>query len=60
MQQFYYWSYILRSSISWEEGHQSFRDFKKAYDSASREAFYNTLIQLCIPIKTDKDNIVYE
>jgi hypothetical protein len=43
-----------------EEGHQSFTDFKKAYDSASREAFYNILIEFCIPIKTDKDNIVYE
>jgi len=43
-----------------EDEHQLFIDFKRAYDSASREAFYNILTEFCIPNKTDKVNIVYE
>jgi hypothetical protein len=38
----------------WENNeavHQLFIDFKKAYDSVRREAFYNTLIEFGLPMK---------
>jgi hypothetical protein len=34
-----------------EAVHQLFTDFKKAYDSVSRELLYNVLIEFGIPIK---------
>ena len=51
MQQFNYWSYIQHSSNTrekWEYNetvHHLFIDFKKAYDSVTREVLYNIRIE---------------
>jgi len=40
--------------IKWEHNeavHQLFIDFKKAYDSVSREVFCNIVVMFCIPRK---------
>jgi len=56
-QQVDYWSYICIRQIlenKWEyneEVHQLFIDFKKAYDSVSREVLYKILIEFGIPRK---------
>ena len=57
-QQVGYWSYILRSSNTWEKKweyneavRQSFIYYKKAYDSFRREILCNILIQFCIPMR---------
>jgi hypothetical protein len=34
-----------------ETVHQTFIDFKKAYDSVKREALYNILIEFSVPMK---------
>jgi hypothetical protein len=34
--------------------HQLFVDFKKLYDSATKEVLYNILIQVCILMKLER------
>ena len=43
---------ILEKNWEYNEAmHQLFKDFKKAYDSVSREVLYHILIEFCIPMK---------
>ena len=53
-QQISYRSYILHSSDKWEYSevvHELFIDFKKAYDSFTREVLYNIHIEFGISMK---------
>jgi hypothetical protein len=49
-----YSAFVKYSRKKWEHNgavHQLFVDFKKAYDSVSREVLYNILIEFVIPLK---------